>query len=175
MCQSIFSGQKYLNSKCQLVIPDRYPISHKEDFKNGLSCVNIFPKIDLIRACHKFPVFENDVSWTAFTTDCRLSEPHPTHPDAKATLNKLQKEMCTSELESVWRINNQGQIVKRILLWEFTRSQMYVLPTFVLIQKALYRVHMILMQWRTFVAQVNDFGAVLFSKLNGLVMDLTSF
>ncbi|BHF79728.1 hypothetical protein SprV_0702285100 [Sparganum proliferum] len=49
-------------------IPDRYPMSHLQDFAGALFGNAVFSKIDLVRAFHQIPVAPEDIPKTAVTT-----------------------------------------------------------------------------------------------------------
>ena len=49
-------------------VPDRYPISHIQDFTQRLAGSNVFSKIDLVRAYYQIPVEPSHVHKTAVTT-----------------------------------------------------------------------------------------------------------
>nr|VZI49775.1 unnamed protein product [Spirometra erinaceieuropaei] len=49
-------------------IPDRYPVSHLQDFAGALFGKAVFSKIDLVRAFHQIPVAPEDIPKTAVTT-----------------------------------------------------------------------------------------------------------
>ncbi|BHF60044.1 hypothetical protein SprV_0100300500 [Sparganum proliferum] len=55
-------------------IPDRYPVSHLQDFAGALFGKSVFSKIDLVRAFHQIPVAPGDVPKTAVTTPFSLFE-----------------------------------------------------------------------------------------------------
>ena len=48
-------------------VPDRYPISHIQDFTQRLAGANVFSKIDLVRAYYQIQVKLSDVHKTAVT------------------------------------------------------------------------------------------------------------
>jgi cytoskeleton-associated protein 5 len=49
-------------------IPERYPVSHIQDYAHRLSGCIIFSKIGLMRAYHLIPVHPDDIQKTAITT-----------------------------------------------------------------------------------------------------------
>ena len=55
-------------------LPDRYSISHIQDFSAGLAGAAIFSKIDLIRGYHQVPVADSDICKTAEITPFGLFE-----------------------------------------------------------------------------------------------------
>lgn len=55
-------------------IPDRYPVSHIEDFAQTLHKKYIFSTIDLVKAFFQIPVNRDDVHKTAITTPFGLFE-----------------------------------------------------------------------------------------------------
>lgn len=55
-------------------IPFRYPVSHTQDFTNGLQGMITVTKIDLVRTYHNIPVAEEDVHKTDNTTPFELFE-----------------------------------------------------------------------------------------------------
>nr|VZI37932.1 unnamed protein product [Spirometra erinaceieuropaei] len=55
-------------------IPDRYPVSHLQDFAGTLFSKAVFSKIDLVRAFHPIPVAPEDIPKTTVTTPFGLFE-----------------------------------------------------------------------------------------------------
>ena len=55
-------------------VPDQYPIPNLRDFSANLQGMNIFSKIDLVRAYHQIPVTPADVAKTAVITPFGLFE-----------------------------------------------------------------------------------------------------
>ncbi|BHF60087.1 hypothetical protein SprV_0100304800 [Sparganum proliferum] len=55
-------------------IPDRFPVSHLQDFARALFGKAVFSKIDLVRAFHQIPVVPEDIPKTAVTTPFGLFE-----------------------------------------------------------------------------------------------------
>ena len=54
--------------------PDKYPLPHIRSISQKLSKMQVFSKIDLVRAYHQIPVFPDDVEKTAITTPFGLYE-----------------------------------------------------------------------------------------------------
>ncbi|KAJ8418747.1 hypothetical protein AAFF_G00002460 [Aldrovandia affinis] len=55
-------------------IPDRYPVSHAQDFSARLAGKTVFSKVDLIRGYHQVPVNAEDIPKTAVITPFGLFE-----------------------------------------------------------------------------------------------------
>ena len=53
-------------------VPDRYPISHIQDFTQRLAGSEVFSKIDLVRAYYQIPVEPSDVHKTTVATPFSL-------------------------------------------------------------------------------------------------------
>lgn len=49
-------------------LPDRYPISHIQDFNYLLEGTSIYSIVDLVRAYNQIPMSENDIQKTAIIT-----------------------------------------------------------------------------------------------------------
>lgn len=49
-------------------VTDRYPITHIQDFTNGLQCMDIFTETDLVMKYLNIPVAEEDIRKTKITT-----------------------------------------------------------------------------------------------------------
>ena len=56
-------------------VPDRYPISHIQDFTQRLAGSKVFSKIDLVRAYYQIPVDLSNVHKTAVSV-CSISLGH---------------------------------------------------------------------------------------------------
>lgn len=80
-----------------ITIPDRYPLSHIQDFNAKLEGCNIFSKVDLVRAFHNIPVAQEDVHKTAIVTPFGLFE-FPRMPfglrNAAQTFQRFMNEVC---------------------------------------------------------------------------------
>ncbi|XP_050359949.1 uncharacterized protein LOC126779872 [Nymphalis io] len=55
-------------------IPDKYPIRHLNDFTCQLTGSTVFSTIDLVKAYHQIPVYEDDIPKTAIATPFGLYE-----------------------------------------------------------------------------------------------------
>ncbi|XP_050352242.1 uncharacterized protein K02A2.6-like [Nymphalis io] len=55
-------------------IPDKYPIRHLHDFTCQLTGSTVFSTIDLVKAYHQIPVYEDDIPKTAIATPFGLYE-----------------------------------------------------------------------------------------------------
>ena len=57
-----------------IIVPDRYPIPHLQDFTSQLHGCTCFSKIDLVKAYHQIPLHESDIPKTAVITPFGLFE-----------------------------------------------------------------------------------------------------
>lgn len=55
-------------------LPDRYPISHIQEFNQFLEGTSIYSKIELVRAYNQIPMAEEDIQKTALITPFGLFE-----------------------------------------------------------------------------------------------------
>jgi hypothetical protein len=120
-----------LNSR---TIPDQYPVRLIHDFTHNLTGAKVFSTVDLVKAYHQIPVFEEDVPKTAIVTPFGLFEfPYMTFGlrNAGQTFQRFIDEVtrgldfCFPYVDDILVFSSDESLHKKHLRTLFQRLQDY--------------------------------------------------